>query len=241
MNSQNNDFEKIKNILFKNHSKVISFGSSCFTKRFLDLMKISQETHFFDYLGTKAWSICDLFENDFQNLFQRNDFENTHILTKGDQYTITNKKYYINFKHDFHQTFKKETHMIQPLQFRDVSLKYERRINRLKDLLKNNENKLLFIRIEQRSDRVLHPSHSEKDELGELYFCKKFMKILKEKYPSTKMTLLFLYSHIEKDTYFQDENIIVLKLNNPIENYDTCHFDTFLFLLSKYDFLKNIL
>ncbi len=233
-----NDLHKIKNLLLKNNNQIISLGSSCFTKRFIDFLGIKQETHFFDYLGTKGWSIHQLLQNDFKDLFDKNDYVNLRILSKGDEYTITNKKYYINFKHDFPQTFKEITHPIHISQYQNVFSKYERRVNRFKNLINNIENKILFIRIEQRSDRVIRDEDSEKNNLGELYFCKEFMKLFKEK--NKNIFLLFFYSHIDKDTYFPDENLIVLKLDTPIEVYETCHIDLFYVFLQKYDFLQNI-
>ena len=52
--------------LFGNN-QVISLGSMCFVKLFLNKINKNQETHFFDWIGTSVWSIRLALENNFED------------------------------------------------------------------------------------------------------------------------------------------------------------------------------
>ena len=45
--------------------KVISIGSNCYPKCFIQASLYGGETEFFDYIGTSMWSINELLVNDF--------------------------------------------------------------------------------------------------------------------------------------------------------------------------------
>ena len=93
------------NKFFKSFDKIISLGSNCYIKMFLESHLIKKETQFFDYIGSSMWSINELLKNDFKGLYDYKNFEKKHILNKGDIYIFTNNLYYLRFKHDFKQNF----------------------------------------------------------------------------------------------------------------------------------------
>ena len=87
----------------KFNGKIISLGSNCFIKLFLNDINYKEETYFFDYIGTSMWSINELIENNFNDLFNKDKFEKKQILFLGkDKYIY---QYYLRFKHDVKQNF----------------------------------------------------------------------------------------------------------------------------------------
>jgi hypothetical protein len=199
------------NKFFKSFDKIISLGSNCYVKMFLESHLKKEETQFFDYIGSSMWSINELLKNDFKGLYDYKNFEKKHILNKGDKYIFTNKIYNLRFKHDFKQNFDSDINDIkEDEKFYEFINKYKRRQNRFIQLLNNNKI-ILFIRYEEdNKDRVKY--YEEKDELQYIY---EFMKILKTINPDKKFFFILL-SH---DKNFEDieNNLLIIKINEPIK------------------------
>lgn len=199
------------NKFLKSFDKIISMGSNCYVKMFLDSHMSKKETQFFDYIGSSMWSINELLRNDFQGLYDYKNFEKKHILNKGDKYIFTNNLYYIRFKHDFKQNFNSNINDIkEDLKFSEFINKYKRRQNRFIELL-NSKETILFIRYEEdNKDRVKY--YEEKDELEFIY---EFMKIVKTKNLNKKFFFILL-SH-NKSLEDKDNNLLVIKINDPVK------------------------
>ena len=199
------------NKFLKSFDKIISMGSNCYVKMFLDSHMSKKETQFFDYIGSSMWSINELLRNDFQGLYDYKNFEKKHILNKGDKYIFTNNLYYIRFKHDFKQNFNSNINDIkEDLKFSEFINKYKRRQNRFIELL-NSKETILFIRYEEdNKDRVKY--YEEKDELEFIY---EFMKIVKTKNLNKKFFFILL-SH-NKSLEDKDNNLLVIRINDPVK------------------------
>ena len=200
------------NKFLKSFDKIISLGSNCYVKMFLESHLKKEETQFFDYIGSSMWSINELLKNDFQGLYDYKNFVKKHILNKGDKYIFTNILYYIRFKHDFNQNFNSNINDIkEDLKFSEFVKKYKRRQKRFMEILNNSKETILFIRYEEdNKDRVKY--YEEKDELEFIY---EFMKILKTINPNKKFFFILL-SH-EKSLEDKDNNLLVVKINDPIK------------------------
>ena len=190
--------------------KIISLGSNCYVKMFLESIKRSDETHFFDYIGSSMWAINDLFKEDFKDLFDDgiDVLEKKRILTKGDQYILTHKKYHIRFKHEFKQQkfYSEIKENIKLEDFNKTRDKYIRRKERLKDILNNNQT-LLFIRYEEDQENRIQHFEDKKSEIEYIY---EFIEIIKEKYPLKKFCILLLSHNLENEDK-RNENLIILK------------------------------
>uniref|UniRef100_A0A6C0E1T5 Papain-like cysteine peptidase n=1 Tax=viral metagenome TaxID=1070528 RepID=A0A6C0E1T5_9ZZZZ len=199
------------NKFLKSFDKIISLGSNCYIKMFLDSHLKKEETQFFDYIGTSMWSINELIKNDFQGLYDYKNFEKKHILNKGDKYIFTNNLYYVRFKHDFNQNFSSNVNDIkEDKKFLEFVNKYKRRQKRFMEILNSKEN-ILFIRYEEdNKDRIKY--YEEKDEIEFIY---EFMKILKTINPNKKFFFILL-SH-EKSLEDKDNNLFVVKINDPVK------------------------
>jgi hypothetical protein len=229
----------LKNTLLKKNNTLISLGPNCFVKEFIKFLNIDQETHFFDYIGSTLWSLCDLIENDFKDLFKYSDYKNMHVLKNSHIYS--NEKYYLNFKHDFPQKHEGGEIRINAPFFLQFEQKYKRRILRLKNLLESGAP-LLFIRTDLNSNRVKNQIYKEKDENGsEIDYFKKLIQLIKKKYPKSNCTFIFLTKHIEENTFFENEKLLYIKASKQIEVYETCKIDIFIELFKNIEFLKKYL
>jgi hypothetical protein len=230
----------LKNILLsKEPYTLISLGPNCFTKEFIKFLGIDQETHFFDYIGSTLWSLCDLIQNDFKDLFKYSDYKNMHVLKNS--HIISNQRYYLNFKHDFPQNHSGGSMYINTALFIQFQQKYKRRILRFQQLLQS-KRKILFIRTDVNSNRVQHTIHETKyNEGNEIYYFQKFIQILKEKYPSSNCTFLFLTKHIDENQRIEIDGsqLLLVKASKQIEVYKTCKIDIFNELWNNRTFLQT--
>jgi hypothetical protein len=191
--------------------KIISLGCKCYVKLFLESIKYKSETQFFDYMGSSMWAINDLFKNDFSELLEDgiDSLEKKKILNSGfDKYVLTDKKYYLRFKHDFKQNCNSQIKdNIKIEDFNKVNEKYLRRKERLINILEDDKETLLFIRYEENQENRVKYFGDKKPEIDYIY---EFIDIIKEKYPLKKFCILFLSDTMENDDK-RDENLIILK------------------------------
>lgn len=228
--------------LFINFDKVISLGCNCYFKAYYSYyLKIEEETNFFDYIGSSMWSMIDIFENDkFIDIFSsKDDFDNMEILKSDEKYIITNKKYYIRFKHEFKHNYYiySNPNNILEKNFTKVKESYERRYYRLIEYL-SSMKKLLFIRLEEEHDnRILYDEYNGKYKNTELYYLKSLSRHFKEKYSKLDFRIIY-FSYSEKDNiYLQDDKIIIIVIKNKKLKYETCFKDFDILFFENYNFL----
>lgn len=215
--------------IFKNYDKVLSLGTSCYIKSFLQTKGIIQETNLFDNIGSSMWGICELFENDFEGLSNLDNFD--RISINDNLNLLTNKKYYLRFKHEDYMFRKDNRALLNLLKTLD------RRASRFKDHLENNK-KILFIRLEQDdSKRTLHPEYVDKNNGKENEFVIKFSRLLKEYYKD----LDFLIIHISKGNLFYDTENNIVTLPNTYEymTWNDCNEKLNVIFNSHIDFIES--
>ena len=234
--------------LYLKDFKIISLGYNCRIKMFTIDLKISQETNFFDYIGTPMWAINKLFEDDFSNVLNFNDYD---LLTiNSDLFVLTNKTYYIRVLHEFNnksfpinnrlgpnlliskEQLKKNTMREIYKTFNKFKDSYERRIIRLKSLL-TNEKKVLFIRYEeQKKNRIIYNQYKKYYEKSELEYIKDYYHIIRNQYPNLDFQIIYL-SISHPTSYLKEFNLIILSFNS----YDEPFLDIF---NKNKDFLEKI-
>jgi hypothetical protein len=207
---------------------LLSLGSNCNVKKYIDTIKPNNPTQFFDYIGTSMWAINELIENDFTDIFNKDDFENMRTSTKyGD--IVTNKKYYLRFLHDLKNidhdktkvyTINNKIHVCKANNFAECKDKYDRRRQRFIDIL-TSSNKILFIRLEEDNrDRIIYDIYKDKLQKSELEYTFDLSNTLKRKYSGLDfMILVISFNH--DTTYYQEHNVIVLKMIDIIDEYET--------------------
>ena len=194
--------------LLQKFDKIISLGSNCFIKMFVEHIGIHEETNYFDYLGSSMWAVNELFmKNTFSEIFDnKDDFVNMQIFDCGDKFLVTNQKYYLRFKHDFKQKY--EIYRPNPLtNFPKIKLSYQRRHQRMMEYLRSTTKKFLFMRF---AEDYKHRTTIMKDE-NELSLLIKLSNYFQETYKSLSFTIMFLSpSH---DTQFlRDERIVIIQI-----------------------------
>jgi hypothetical protein len=203
--------------LKQKYDKIISIGSNCYIKIFLDYIKQQQETHFFDNIGSPMWSVYELLKNDFEDVFNFDDYS-PELIMKGGSRIFTNTKYDLKFKHDLRETEMKNGK--GGMGFLNFKEKYERRIKRFRDLL-SSSNRILFIRFEEiRENRIVKICYNEKNRISELEYIKLFSEFLKTNFNDLKFNIVFI-SKNSKSNVDETYNIITIQENkkDKIKDY----------------------
>ena len=192
---------------------IISLGSNCCIKKYLQHISATNETHLFDWIGTSLWSICEIFENNFDDFFSKQEYKLSPIIAGIDS-IITHSRYYIRFMHDFDNG--------NMDLFDDFVEKYNRRITRLKDTLtkySNSGQKILFLRLaENHKNRITYTQYQNKN-IDETYGAKQLCKIISEIYPKLNFTLL-LFDYNNKQPIV-DDHLVVIRATGVI-TYGNC-------------------
>jgi hypothetical protein len=180
------------------------------------------------------WAINKLFENNFTNLFNEDEYENLKIMTDN-LYAITNKQYYLRCIHEFKnntninlikfnidKTIDQKIIDDVKLQFNTFKERYERRIIRLKDLL-TKEKKILFIRLEEiMKDRIIYDEYKSYFEKSELDYIIDYSKMIQINYPNLDFKIIYI-SKIHDNKYIIENNLIILNSKNvTIDNINNC-------------------
>lgn len=166
---------------------VVSLGFNCFLRKYMnEFLSIRQETHFFDYIGSPMWAVCELIENDFADIDDAAEYQAMQVTTS--ETLITNKRYYLRFKHDFtaveHQTGNMDT-------LPDCIAKYKRRAERFKNLLRSSK-KILFVRLkEETKDRIFLPHDGDKRK-PEVQHLKDLSDLLSRKFPQLETKFILI-------------------------------------------------
>lgn len=134
----------------------------------------------FDWIyGITIENAFKLIENSFDNFLSKDNLKFSYICGIHDVYR--NTKLNINFVHDFPQSSSFQKNNIPSHIFADVKTKYNRRINRLYEIL-NTKKKILFVHYSEGTC----PEDTLSLEKTRLNFCKMF--------PQSKIDILYIYT-----------------------------------------------
>jgi hypothetical protein len=193
------------------YNKILSLGANCYPKLFISkILKPSYgETELFDYIGTSMWSINLLLLNDFQGLYDKNNFELLQILKCG-PYVVTNTKYYLRFKHDLNT--------VKMAESADFQEKMKRRIDRFKLNVSKNEHVLFIRQQESKKKRLPYNLHENRSEIDELH---DFIDTLHMKYNCKKATVIFI--NLEHDGWNERHDILSIKVDSLDYDWKNAH------------------
>ncbi len=221
--------------------RTVSLGSNCYMKRWTEYLGVSQETHFFDYIGTRGFSLYHLLAFDFDQLFHYPHYALMKIVKSEPGTFITHNKYYLSFAHSF------PGNQLTPFAFQRFSSQYMRRLGRLKEILRGNSGQgpVLFLRLEESPDRYNDEYYLRASEgLNEFEYLVMFSKLLLEKYPKLDYKILFVHSlSAYPDPIYLNESRILMIPKGKIHpsHWGTCHLDLSHIILPHYDFIHQIL
>ncbi len=213
------------NELISKFDNVISLGYNCYTKLYLNKIGMEQETHFFDYIGTSTWSIIDMFKNNFEGVFDPNEYKITQVMFKGpDKYLVVNQKYFIRCKHEFPKSLENENELrINKLELKDFLEKLERRKERFLNMLRNDKS-LLFIRYEEDPyGRIPFHNYDEKYKVPIVENLKQIINIFQSFNSKKKIYIMDLSYKHHKSEFLKDSNIIKIKMDERIPRWEYAH------------------
>jgi hypothetical protein len=201
--------------------KLVSLGTNCMIKIYTKLY-IDQPTYLFDWIGSPMWGINKLINDNF-DMFNPDDYGPMKIYNNRDDKMFCNKKYFFRLYHDLSADTvitktvivnNKYGDMIKINYFDKFKEKYERRIEKFKELL-NSKNLIVFLRLEEFT--ITKEDHEEYKILyskSELEYIKEFMNILASKYPNLKYKLIY-FSSSEKPII--TSNLLILNCDNTVK------------------------
>lgn len=198
---------------------IIPFGEECYTSQSIDVkfsqLEIRKLAFPFDYVGHAYIesifdNINDLMNNTDNNFCNKNDFE---IKLFNDKYFICHKKYNFKYWHDISSI----NNYIEDEDFKIFIEKYNRRYNRLKEYLTNNES--IFIYSVNHFDNIKSKIFKENEIIKIFNLLNKYNKNIK-----------FIAVNFAKEPYTLGNLIFI---NLPV-NFDLNFFE------SKAEFTKNL-
>ena len=194
----------------KYYDVVISLGQYCITSTALRRCKLQRQSMPFDWSAGIIEEKCgkgglagkvDLICNDFENFFNKEDFENWGNNQENDTYNlwIVNTRTGLQYKHDFPASVDFNE------RFSFVKEQYLRRANRLKIYLK-------------KSKRVLFVYMARDEGFSNDYLLDQYYKIKSSNYRHIKCELLYIMhdSKKAKDEYnitYLNKNVCRIDMN----------------------------
>lgn len=117
----------------------ISVGNSCISASIIRDLNLNNETYPLNWIITPSESLLNLFRNDFNNFFEK---ENLSIGGPGapNFIGVFDNLYNIHSRHDFKESIDFFS------QYNDIRDKYLRRIKRLYKLMNSADKKIYFLR-----------------------------------------------------------------------------------------------
>ena len=206
-------------------------------KRWTEYVGVSQETNFFDYIGTRAYSLYHLFDRDFKGLFDYQKYGIMRILQTPPGTFVSHHTYFLSFAHSF------PGNNLTPFAFQRFASQYTRRLGRLKEILRGGRP-ALFLRLEESKDRYDDPYYRDMSSgIGELEYLQRFSRLVMEKYPKLDYKILFVNSLPEytEPTYLKEDQIIMIPKGGIDPNHwSTCHLDLSKIMIKHYHFIHHV-
>jgi hypothetical protein len=202
--------------MLKNYT-IMSLGYNCSMKNYIKLY-IDQPTYIFDWIGSPMWGINKFINDDF-NLFNVNDYGPVKIWNTKKDIIFCNKKYYFKFIHDLPPeldlnktliSYNKYGDVIKINYFTTFKEKYQRRIDKFREMLKSPKPIIFFRMDENMLDKLNHEEYIEAYSISELDYIKEFLNIMKNKYPIFNFKFIF-FSKIHENQLC--ENLLILNHN----------------------------
>lgn len=181
--------------------EIIPLGSTCSIAYQLRSLGLRNYAYPFDWVRINNLGlVTKLLETNFEDFLKQNDFSLKKVSNEFDvngkmlSYIYENK--FCKFYHDFGTNITEDT-------FNIFSIKYQRRIDRLINIIKESKN-LLFIR----------------EEIGNLSQNKinKFLNLIKKINPSLNFKLKIIVNN-NKYTTFNSNNVEIIYSGAKVDNW----------------------
>jgi hypothetical protein len=200
---------RFRKIIFFGHSKkmehfddVISIGYICNVSMLLGTTL--KNTYVFDRTATPMWAVNQLIKNNFQDFMLKDNIKSKKLFTNTENMYAVDEKYYIRLimklplSEERYQKF-----------YNNISAAKDRFLEKL-----SSKGHVLFIRCKEPysykddGDRILTPDHAKKYQQNESEYVKGFTKMIRNRYPDLKFSVLYLNG--EKTTVNYENHIITI-------------------------------
>uniref|UniRef100_A0A6C0EU87 Papain-like cysteine peptidase n=1 Tax=viral metagenome TaxID=1070528 RepID=A0A6C0EU87_9ZZZZ len=194
-------------VQFKRFDAVISLGWNCYPAKYLK-KHVKSTGSFFDYIGSPLWSIIHVIENNWEIMFNKEEYKlldfyrpefNIKKHGKPNNPYVYHLNYELSFPHDI-------------TTLSDVTPEF---FSRIKGRIERFEQycrfakKLLFIRLQQKRDGLIVENDNKTPEIELL---PSFIELIKSKYKRTQINMIFI--NTEKDGWNEDKTILFVKTNS---------------------------
>jgi hypothetical protein len=166
------------------HDIVMSLGSDCYTRFFLNGLYGKKETQLFDYIGSSMWSINDMIEADFEGLTDVSHYR-VRTIIKGAPSMPVHERYNLRFLHDGRVITHNRRRCTLNKMFTD---KLVRRAQRFKETITSARNPL-FVRVQEKTGILWQPKDFPADEMSEIL---RFRELIRTKYGVTQCTIVYV-------------------------------------------------
>lgn len=194
--------------MYGNYNEIISLGFTCTVPSYLKSKKLRNKAYPFDRVAIPMWAVYELIENNFDGFLD--NLELKPLFVDNEKEFMVDTKYYtrLSIKTEKFINMLKEGTL--------------RRIERLNNVLADDDGSVLFIRLEEPNhyddlgERIIFDEYISKYKNDEKYYLEKLSKLLKERHPNLKFKFLFLNSNGD----FIDEEHNIVGIPKPeITNY----------------------
>jgi hypothetical protein len=169
---------------------ILSLGSNCYPKLYIDKYVKSGPTSLFDYIGTSIWSIRSLIESGVTSLKDVSQYDLLPLFDINTHTTVTHLPFYLRFKHD--------ANTIDDIAHPEFFSKLQRRFERFESVLKNAKC-ILFLRYkESQTNRIQYYP----DKGGEAVEIHTVLPFMRSTYGDKPMFLIYIND--EKDGWEGD-------------------------------------
>lgn len=172
--------------------KFISIGGWCGTTISLRVNNLYDEAYPFDYIRSTFEGVINCIETNFDNFFPK---KIELDIIENDNWKSYRGKYFGFYHHD--------------LQNSKIIDNFNRRINRFNNLLKETDNKIIFIR-----------TISTHDYNDEIKLANSFIKATEDKFPLLEFLLIFVIPGQDKSMFYKkiNKNTFIFTLNDKSED-----------------------
>lgn len=202
----------------------VSLGYNCCPKIYLKAKEETKDipTHYFDRIGTSAWSVYRLLKFDFLEHADTSRLRHAYMHQKKKTGLIMNKKYYMRLMHYFPKS--KNCTNISQVSRQELQSCFdlmERRKERFIELLNNKDIPILFYRQEEAYDperllygpiKKVYPRNRQELSDFEYHYIEKTSELFRKKYLRNNFAILYFSESRKKNLDIKNQIITI-----PIE------------------------
>ena len=204
----------------KKYNNYIPIGYNCFTSMLLMNLGIRKNAYPLDWVISNPTMILQYFKTNFDNYFLPSPTSDINYMNQRFDWFKTNRYSNKNTDSNYNEELPHSTISVHE----ENKLLFDKRINRLLKLLQTADKTepVLFVYTGEYSVNCLRDEDfnkkmvlNEEADLNKLIELKNYIKT---NYPNLEFDILIIYVNKNKKVVTEEENIIIININIPINN-----------------------